>query len=471
MTLADPTQSAPSPTRLLEKHSPVTGARLGEFPIAESEAVDAAVARARTAFQGWRETPLEVRLEALNRGREVLAEHAERYARRIAEDTGKPVFEALMFELAVIPMFLDHYLKRVLKLLARRRVSTPLALTGKAGYIEHFPRGVIGVIAPWNVPFQLAVIPVISALISGNTAVLKPSEHTPHTGANYHALLAELLPAGVLGLAQGTGSVGAALVDSAVDMVAFTGSIATGQAIRRAAAAALKRLVLELGGKDPMIVLPGADLEAAARHAAIEATRNSGQVCVAVERILVHQDIAETFSQRVAEIVRGLQVGDPRDEATQIGPMANARQRDLVLGQLARARAGGARFLVEGEARGPGFYLSPSVVVGVTPEMDLAREETFGPVVAIQVVRDADEAVARANDTVYGLGASVWGPAGAETEAIADKLQAGMVGVNRGLSTAGGAPWVGWKMSGFGYTRSAAGMRQFMQPQSRAVRA
>jgi aldehyde dehydrogenase (NAD+)/succinate-semialdehyde dehydrogenase/glutarate-semialdehyde dehydrogenase len=217
-----------------------------------------------------------------------------------------------------------------------------------------------------------------------------------------------------------------------------------------------------------MIVLPGADLEAAARHAALEATRNSGQVCVAVERVIVHADVADAFASRVAEIVRGLKVGDPRDEATEIGPMANLRQRELVQAQLAAARAQGAQFLVEGEARGPGFFLTPSVVVGVTPEMGLARQETFGPVVAIQVARDADEAVARANDTVYGLGASVWGPPGPALDAVADRLQAGMIGVNRGLSTAAGAPWVGWKMSGFGYTRSVAGMRQFLQPQSRA---
>jgi acyl-CoA reductase-like NAD-dependent aldehyde dehydrogenase len=189
---------------------------------------------------------------------------------------------------------------------------------------------------------------------------------------------------------------------------------------------------------------------------------------VAVERVIVHQDVAEAFSRRVAEVVRGLKVGDPGDERTDLGPMANERQRELVLALLAAARAEGAQFLVEGEARGPGFYLTPSVVVGVTPTMALARQETFGPVVAIQVARDAEEAVARANDTVYGLGASVWGAPGPELEAIADQIQAGMIGVNRGLSTAGGAPWVGWKMSGFGYTRSAAGMRQFLQPQSRA---
>ena len=252
MTLAAPTPSAAtpstpsapsatSPTRMLEKHSPVTGARLGEYPIAESEAVNAAVARARTAFQGWRETPLEVRLEAINRGREVLAEHAERYARRIAEDTGKPVIEALMFELAVIPMFLDHYVKRAPKVLGRRRVSTPLALTGKTGYIEHFPRGVVGIIAPWNFPFQLSVIPVISALIGGNTAVLKPSEVTPISGEVVADFFNRLgLPPGVVAVVQGDGGTGAALCEADGDVLFFTGSVAARLAHRQALMAGLE---------------------------------------------------------------------------------------------------------------------------------------------------------------------------------------------------------------------------------------
>ena len=446
---------------------PSNGEPLAPVAVTTAEALEATVAAARQAQATWADTPLEVRCSRLRSFAAALqGDASEALAQQVAREMGKPLREARA-EVRGVATRVESFITQ-----AARACAEEVGVEGGIKVTVRWrPLGVVAVIGPWNYPVATPNNLVLSALVTGNAAVLKPSEFTPRTGAMYHALLTEHLPPGLFGLVQGTGRVGAALVAGDVDMIAFTGSIATGQAIMREAASGMKRLVLELGGKDPMIVLPGADLEAAARHAAIEATRNSGQVCVAVERILVHQDIAETFSQRVAEIVRGLQVGDPRDEATQIGPMANARQRDLVLGQLARARAGGARFLVEGEARGPGFYLSPSVVVGVTPEMDLAREETFGPVVAIQVVRDADEAVARANDTVYGLGASVWGPAGAETEAIADKLQAGMVGVNRGLSTAGGAPWVGWKMSGFGYTRSAAGMRQFMQPQSRAVRA
>ncbi len=451
----------------LHPHNPATGEALAPVPLTTPAQLAEQVDAARAAQAAWAATPLDQRALPLQRlAARLQGDDGEALARQLSTEMGKPLREArgeVRSAAARVALVIDQ---------AREACGEQHAVEGGVDITVRWrPLGVVAVIGPWNFPVSTPSSLVLSALITGNTAVLKPSEHTPHTGANYHALLAELLPAGVLGLAQGTGSVGAALVDSAVDMVAFTGSIATGQAIMRAAAATMKRLVLELGGKDPMIVLPGADLEAAARHAAIEATRNAGQVCVAVERVLVHRDIAEAFTARVAEIVRGLTVGDPADDRTQIGPMASPEQRDRVLAQLARARAAGATLLVEGEARGPGFYLTPSVVVGVTPEMDLARDETFGPVVAIQVVADAEDAVARANATRYGLGASVWGPPGPATDAIADRLQAGMVGVNRGLSAAGGAPWVGWKMSGFGFSRGVAGLRQFMQPQSRARRA
>ena len=446
---------------------PSSGEALAPVACTTKQQLDAIVAGARAAQRAWAALSVAQRGTRLRGFAAALqGEASEALAQQLSQEMGKPIREART-EVRGVAARIETFISQ-----AQAACAEETATEGGIHMkVRWRPLGVVAVIGPWNYPVATPNNLVVSALLTGNAAVFKPSEFTPHTGAIYHALLSQHLPEGLLGLVQGTGEIGAALVGSDVDMIAFTGSIATGQAIMRAAATTMKRLVLELGGKDPMIVLPGADIEAAARHAATEATRNAGQVCVAVERIIVHQDIAEAFSARVAEIVRGLVVGDPRDEATQVGPMANARQRDLVLGQLARARAAGARFLVEGESRGPGFYLGPSVVVGVTPEMDLARDETFGPVVAIQVARDADEAVARANDTVYGLGASVWGPPGAETEAVADRLEVGMVGVNRGLSTAGGAPWVGWKMSGFGYTRSVAGMRQFMQPQSRASRA
>ncbi len=452
---------------VLRPVDPANGEALPTVPVSSPERLAEVVAAARAAAVGWAAIPFEERAERV-RGfaRALTGEVAEALARQAMAEMGKPIREARV-EVRGVASRVESLIK------AAREACAPESgvEAGIRMEVHWRPLGVVAVIGPWNYPIATPNNLVLSALLTGNAVVFKPSEFTPHTGAMYTRLLAEHVPRGVIGLVQGTGAVGAGLVAGDVEMVAFTGSIATGQAIMRTAAQSMKRLVLELGGKDPMIVLPGADIEAAAKHAALEATRNTGQVCVAVERVIVHKDIAEAFSRRVAEVVRGLRVGDPREETTDLGPMANARQREQVMAQLAAARAAGAEFLVEGEAREPGFYLTPSVVVGVTPAMDLARHETFGPVVAIQVADDAEEAVARANDTVYGLGASVWGPEGPELEALAGRIQAGMVGINRGLSTAAGAPWVGWKMSGFGYTRSAAGMRQFLQPQSRARKA
>ena len=330
------------------------------------------------------------------------------------------------------------------------------------------PLGVVAVIAPWNFPISTPNNLVMSALLTGNAAVLKPSEFTPRSGGLYHELLADSVPPGVFGLVQGGGDIGKALVESKVHMVAFTGSIRTGQAIMREAANAMKRLVLELGGKDPMIVLPGADLEQAAEFAVRNSLTNSGQICVATERVFVPQELEAEFVAIVKRLVEAYRMGDPLAEDTDIGPMATPGQRDIVLAQLADARARGAEVVVAGEVREPGYWLGPSVVRNLPDDSTLACEETFGPVVAISTYADVDEAIRRANATDYGLGASVWGPVGEPTDAVADRLEAGMIGINRGLSAAAGAPWVGWKMSGFGFSRSSAGMRNFMQPRTHA---
>ena len=446
--------------------NPATGEPLAPVPCTAREDVPAIVARARAAQAAWARAPLEARARHIRDFAAALLRDTDALAATVSDEMGKPIREARA-EVKNVAARAESFVATARQAL----VDDEGTESGIRMRVRWRPLGVVAVIAPWNYPVATPSNLLLSALLTGNAAVFKPSEYTPHTGAHLHRLLAGALPEGLVGLVQGAGAVGAALVESNVDMIAFTGSIATGQAIMRSAAAGMKRLVLELGGKDPMLVLPGADLEAAARHAATEALRNCGQVCVSVERIIVHADLAEAFTRRVAELVRQVKPGDPRDEACEFGPLSSARQRDLVLAQLADAKERGATFLVEGQPRGPGFYLSPSVVTDLKPEMSLVRDETFGPVVAIQVARDVDQAVALANDTRYGLGASVWGAPGPELDAIADRIEAGMVGINRGLSTAAGGPWVGWKMSGLGYTRSVAGMRQFLQPQSQARRA
>jgi acyl-CoA reductase-like NAD-dependent aldehyde dehydrogenase len=450
----------------IENRNPATGEPLPSVDATTPEQLREVVGAAAKAQPSWWALGFEARAELARRFAARLRddeEIAEQLARTIAIEMGKPIKHARA-EIANV-----HKRTEAFIVAAQAACEDEVGVEGNIQVTTQWrPLGVAAVIAPWNFPISTPNNLVMSALLTGNTAVLKPSEFTPRSGALYHQVLAAELPPGVFGLVQGGGEVGKALVESAVQMVAFTGSIRTGQAIMREAANAMKRLVLELGGKDPMIVLRGADLEQAAEFAVRNSLTNSGQICVATERVFVPRELEERFVAAVCKQVKNYRVGDPMAEDTELGPMASTAQREIVLAQLADARAHGAELVIEGEVRTPGAWLGPSVIRGVPDESRLAREETFGPVVSISAYDDVDEAVRRANATHYGLGAAVWGPPGPDTDAVADRLEVGMVGINRGLSAAAGAPWVGWKMSGFGYSRSTAGMRNFMQPRTHA---
>jgi aldehyde dehydrogenase (NAD+)/succinate-semialdehyde dehydrogenase/glutarate-semialdehyde dehydrogenase len=453
-------------SEIIETRNPATGEPLPPIPATTPQQLRDTVAAAAAAQGAWWALGFEARAEiARNFAAHVRDDkHTfEELARAIATEMGKPLKHARA-EITNVYKRTDAFIET-----AREACRDEVGREGSIEVTTQWrPLGVVAVIAPWNFPISTPNNLVMSALLTGNAAVLKPSEFTPRAGAIYHSMLAKVLPPGVFGLVQGGGSVGRALVESDVDMVAFTGSIATGQAIMREAASRMKRLVLELGGKDPMIVLPGANLDEAARFAVSNSLANSGQICVATERVFVHRDVEAQFVDAVRRLVEAYQLGDPLDEATDVGPMANAGQRQIVLDQIADARARGAEVVIAGERRDPGYWLGPSVVRAVTDDMKLATDETFGPVVAISTYTEVDEAIRRANATHYGLGASVWGPPGPDTDGVAEQLECGMIGINRGLSAAAGAPWVGWKMSGLGYTRSAAGMRNFMLPRTRA---
>ena len=455
--------SATAVRRVLRVTNPATGELLAELPCAGEPHVRAAVSAARRAASGWAAAGLAGRAEALERvaKRWEDAAFVERVARQMSSEMGKPLASA-RGEAGRTAESIRGTLTACAAALAPVTAREKSAVTR----ITREPLGVVAAITPWNFPVGMAREVIVPALLAGNTVVFKPSELVPLTGQAFAEPFLAELPADVLSIVQGDDATGKALVAADIDMVGFVGSVEAGRHIMAACAPALKRLVLELGGKDPMLVCADADLPAAAEYAVRESMRNSGQVCCAVERIYVEQPVAERFLQLVVEKAAALKVGPPEQDVF-MGPMASVEQLRKVLAQVQDARAKGARILLGGNARpGPGCFMEPTVVTGVTDEMELSRRETFGPVAAVRVVRDAEEALRLANDSIYGLGASVWCGDNARGVALASRLQAGQVGVNRGLGGAGDPPWCGVKQSGFGFLGSPDGYRQFTRPLS-----
>ncbi len=465
MTAVSTSPTTPSPARVIEKFSPVSGEKLQEFPISSAEDVEAAVARARAAFVGWRDLGLTRRLEILDRVREVLLKKGEEYAREISRDTGKPYQDSLSTEILAVALLLEYNRKKAPKILARRRAKTPIVFAGKSSLIEYFPRGVVGVISPWNFPFQLGVAPVISALVGGNTVVLKPSEVTPITGEVVRDLFAQAgLPEGVVEVIQGDGSTGAALCQADVDMLFFTGSVATGRKVMAAAAKRPIPVELELGGKDAMIVCADANIKRAAKAAAWGAFANCGQVCVSVERLFVVESIHDKFVELVREEVENIRVGGPDDDAD-VGPMIFAPQLKTVTRHIADAIERGAKVLTGGEQlRRDGQFFAPTMLTDITPEMEIYREETFGPVLPIIKVRDEEEALRLANDHKYGLNASVWTQNIKKGISLASRLECGQATVNDVINSVGNPslPFGGVKSSGIGRYHGPDGLRAFM---------
>ena len=443
-------------TVTLASIDPATGEIVGEVPITPPEEIAAVVARARAAQPAWDALGLEGRADTLARAAEILSGRVEAHARLITREMGKPLAEATL-EARSLGHGLTEHLEEIVEALSPESVEDGRVRST----VYHDPLGVCAAITPWNFPMSMPSWMCIPALAAGNTVILKPSEETPLCGQAYADALNEVLPAGVLQVVHGADEQGKALVASDVDMIAFTGSREAGKAILREASGTLKRVVLELGGKDPLIVLEDADVAEAAKFAAHNSFRNCGQVCVSTERIFVDERIADAFEEALAGIARAIKVGNGL-EGADVGPMVSAWQRDHVLRQLETAVAQGARVLAGGEGHHDNF-VTPTVLADVTDDMDIAREETFGPVAAVTRVRSAEEAVERANAGRFGLGAVVFGTDEGRTAAVARRLSAGMIGINGGVHGATGTPWVGARESGFGFHKSRDGHRQFTQ--------
>ncbi len=456
--------------RKLAVFAPSTLEPLGEMEVATADDVRAAVERARKAQAEWAAKSFEERGRYLLRARDLLVERADAIADVICRDTGKPRLEAMTNEILAACDSLTFYAKRAKRLLRDEKKRLHLMKTKKL-VLSYRPMGVVGIITPWNFPFVLSLNPTVQALMAGNAVVLKPSEVTPFVGLALAQLLADAgLPEGVFQVVSGDGSTGAALVDAGCDKISFTGSVRTGRKIAEACGRALVPCTLELGGKDPMIVCEDADVERAARGAVWGAFANSGQVCISTERVYVVEPLAQAFTDRVVELTRELRQGPETVGDVDVGAITSQAQLEIIEHQVADAVARGARVLTGGRRNPayPGLFFEPTVLADVTHDMAIMREETFGPCLPIQVVRDEEEALALANDSSYGLQASVWTRDSWKGKRLANRIHAGGVVVDDVLVTYGIAesPFGGVKESGIGRVNGELGLKSYCHVQS-----
>jgi succinate-semialdehyde dehydrogenase/glutarate-semialdehyde dehydrogenase len=362
---------------------------------------------------------------------------------------------------------MSHFAANARRILRDERFTLAV-FRNKRSMISYQPLGVVGIISPWNFPFSIPMGGIVMALIAGNAVVFKPSEYTPLVGDAIKRFVASAgFPEGVLEVVQGDGSTGATLVDSPVDKIFFTGSVRTGKKIAESAARRLLPAVLELGGKDPMIVLEDAPFERTVKGAVWGAFMNCGQVCASVERLYVTEPIAERFIAAVVDEVRKLRLGVPSGCSTDVGPLTNENQLNVVSDHVGDAVAKGARVMTGGQRRDDlgGYFFEPTVLVDVNSSMRVMTEETFGPVLPIKIVKDEDEAIVEANSTRYGLLASVWTSDNERGRRVARRIEAGTVVINDALYTHGAAetPWFGVKESGLGVTHGAQGLFEFVR--------
>lgn len=449
---------------VLTLQNPATGQTMGTLEEATPEQVKKTMQRARIAFASWSKTSLAERLDYLVRLRHYLVSHGEELALKISQDTGKVALEAFMTEIFVTIDSIRFYEKHAHQMLSPQEVPTALVLWPKKSYIHYKPMGVVAVISPWNYPFQLAVIPVLSALAAGNTVILKPSEVTPATGLLIEELFRAVpLPDGVVSVLHGGREVGQALVSERPDKIFFTGSVATGKKIMAAAAEHLIPVELELGGKDPMIVLADANLERAANAAVWGAFTNSGQVCMSVERLYVHESVYADFLERVKQKAAALRQGFP-DEA-EVGSMTAPQQIGIVRAQVEEALAKGATAVLGGHfpATAHSMFLPPTILTNVTADMKIMQEETFGPVLPIMAFSTEEEAIRLANASPYGLNASVWSQGKTRARRVAEQLESGNVCINDVIISYANPhlPFGGVKQSGIGRYRGPSGLQAF----------
>jgi acyl-CoA reductase-like NAD-dependent aldehyde dehydrogenase len=451
----------------LESFSPATGERLGAVPTIEPAEVQGVVDAVAGVQPFWAQLSLSDRARYMRRAAQVIIDNLDELGTLLSREQGKPRTEALTMELVPTIDALHWIADNGPKILADERVRyTQPFFLGKRSWHTFDPLGVVGVIAPWNYPWSIPFGEVAIALMCGNGVVLKPASLTPLIGQRIQQVFERAgLPDGIVRAVHGGGAVGAALVESSVAKVLFTGSVDVGRRVGAACAERGKGSVLELGGKDPMLVLADANLDHAVAGCVWGGFANAGQTCSGIERVYVVRELAERFTRGVIEAARALRVGDPLSWDVDVGPMTSAEQFETVRELVDDAVAGGATLECGGplEVAGTsGRFFAPAVLTGVAQDMRIMREEVFGPVVPIVAVRDEEEAIALANDSEFGLGASVWTADGDRGRRIARRLEAGSVWVNDHMYSHGAVQtsWGGVKSSGVGRTHSKFGFHE-----------
>jgi acyl-CoA reductase-like NAD-dependent aldehyde dehydrogenase len=457
--------------------NPATGEQIRSVPNRTPDEVREIVQRARDAQPGWEALGFEGRGRILLRAQKWVLDNSDRVIETIVSETGKTYEDAQLAEVSYAAAAFGFWAKNAPEFLADERVkSSSVFVKGKKLMVRYAPAGVVGVIGPWNFPLTNSFGDCIPALAAGNTAVLKPAEITPLTSMLMEEMLRDCgAPEGVFQVATGKGStLGPALID-AVDIVMFTGSTEVGKQIMRQASETLTPVYLELGGKDPMVVLSDADLERAANAAAFYSMNNGGQVCISTERVYVEEPIYDEFVSRVTDKVRNIRQGVPGEPGSvDVGAITSPPQMDVVEDHVKDAVDKGARLLTGGRrggGDGGGMFYEPTVLADVDHTMKCMTEETFGPTLPIMKVRDAEEALRCANDSPYGLQASVWTKDVARGEALARRVEAGAVCVNDSQINyvALELPMGGWKLSGLGSRHGAGGIRKYTRQQTLLV--
>lgn len=451
----------------LISYNPATGEEVGRVAQTSPDEVQDAVARSRRAFHKWKKTSYGERRDLVMRARDIILPEIDDIAHLISRESGKPFGEAIAMEISTVLDLMQYFAKNAGSILKPKRIGIGLyAFMGRSSKVVYHPLGVVGIIPAWNYPFSIPLGEAAMALMAGNSVVIKPSELTPMTGLKIGEIFERAgAPADLVQVVTGDGRTGAALVESAPDKIMFTGSVTTGKKIAEAAAKNLTSVVLELGGKDPMIVFDDANLELAAGAAVWGAFCNSGQSCSSVERLYVQESAAKELTRLIVEKTRELKQGVGDSEDVSIGAMSSERQKQIVEDHVEEFRRAGATIEIGGKRKG--LFYEPTVISGATNDMRPMQEETFGPTLPIATFKTEDEAIRLANDSEFGLTACVWTKDYAKGRRVAEKIEAGSVCVNEVLYThgIGQTPWGGFKNSGRGRTHGHEGLMELVQSQ------